>query len=69
MGNFFHCFNTNPVEEPAAEGSAEISGLGLYLSRSEELGQGEGQGEALYRFYEAQVETGQRRAAQNHIQR
>lgn len=45
LGSLFHCFNPNPVEEPAAEGSAEITGLGLHLPRSEELEQGEGQRE------------------------
>lgn len=65
LGNFFYFFNSNPFEEPAAEGSAEIAGLGLCWPRSEELGQGEGQREMHHRFCKAQVETGQRRAAQN----
>lgn len=45
-GKFFHCLTANPVEQSAAEGWAEITGLRLYLPKSEELGQGEEKGEA-----------------------
>ena len=46
LGKFFHRLTANPVEQSAAEGSAEITGLRLYLPKSEELGQGEGEREA-----------------------
>jgi len=47
LDKVFHRLTANPVEQSAAEGSAKIIHLlRLYLPKSEELGQGEGEGEA-----------------------